>query len=103
MHSKDIKTGGKALEDAEKVLIMIHGRGASAQDILTLASHLHVQEYALLAPQATNHTWYPFSFMAPTEQNEPWLTSALDVLADLVQDIVEKGIKKENIYFLGFS
>lgn len=103
MHSKDIKTGGKALEDADKVLIMIHGRGASAQDILTLATHLHVQEYALLAPKATNHTWYPFSFMAKNEQNEPWLTSALDILAELVRDVVDRGIKNENIYFLGFS
>lgn len=103
MHSKDIKIGGRAIEDADKALIMIHGRGASAQDILRLAPHLSVEDYALLAPQATNHTWYPFSFMAKREKNKPWLTSALDILAELVQDIVDKGIKKENIYFLGFS
>lgn len=103
MHSKNIRISGKALEDADKALIMIHGRGAGAQDILRLAPHLSVEDYVLLAPQATNHTWYPFSFMAPTEQNEPWLTSALDILAELVRDIVDSGIKKENIYFLGFS
>ena len=103
MHSLNIRTAGNAIEDADKALIMIHGRGASAQDILRLASHLPVEDYALLAPQATNHTWYPFSFMAPTEQNEPWLTSALDLLAELVQDMVDKGIETENIYFLGFS
>src|SRR5690606_17973156 len=103
MHSKNIRISGKALEDADKALIMVHGRGARAEDILRLAPHLSVEDYALLAPQATNHTWYPFSFMAPTEQNEPWLTSALDLLAELVQDIVDRGIKNENIYFLGFS
>lgn len=103
MHSLNIQTAGKALEDAEKALIMIHGRGASAGDILRLAPHLSVQDYALLAPQATNHTWYPFSFMAKPEQNEPWLTSALNVLGELVQGIVDQGIQKENIYFLGFS
>lgn len=103
MHSLNIQTAGKALEEAEKVLIMIHGRGASAGDILRLAPHLSVDDYALLAPQATHHTWYPFSFMAKPEQNEPWLTSALDVLGELVQGLVDKGIQKENIYFLGFS
>ena len=103
MHNLNIKTAGKAVEDAEKALIMIHGRGASAEDILRLAPHLSVLDYALLAPQATNHTWYPFSFMAKPEQNEPWLSSALDVLGELVQGIVDKGISKENIYFLGFS
>src|SRR5690554_7389877 len=103
MHSLKIQAAGKALEDAEKVLIMIHGRGASAADILRLAPHLHVQDYALFAPQATDHTWYPFSFMAKPEQNQPWLTSALEVVEKLVQELVDKGIKKENIYFLGFS
>ena len=103
MHSLNIQTAGKALEEAEKVLIMIHGRGASAGEILRLAAHLSVDDYALLAPQATHHTWYPFSFMAKPEQNEPWLTSALDVLGGLVQELVDKGIQKENIYFLGFS
>ena len=103
MHSKDIKTAGKALVDAEKVLIMIHGRGASSEDILRLAPHLHVQDYALMAPQATNHTWYPFSFMAKPEQNEPWLSSTLALLKELVNEVIDQGILSENIYFLGFS
>jgi len=103
MHSLNIWTAGNAIEDADKVLIMIHGRGASAQDILKLGLHLHVPKYALLAPQATNHTWYPFSFMAKAAQNEPWLTSALDTVTQLVQEVLDKGIKSENIYFLGFS
>jgi len=103
MHKKNIQSAGKSLKEAEKVLIMVHGRGANARDILGLASHLNVPEYALLAPEATNNTWYPYSFMAKPEQNEPWLTSALDLLREVVGDVTEQGIAAENIYFLGFS
>lgn len=103
MHSKNIQTAGKSLKEAEKVLIMVHGRGANAQDILGLASHLNVANYSLLAPQATDHTWYPYSFMAKPEQNEPWLSSALDVLKGIVDDVTKQGIAAKNIYFLGFS
>lgn len=103
VHQKNIQAAGKAINDAKKALIMIHGRGADAQDILGLASSLNVSEYALLAPQATNHTWYPYSFMAKPGQNEPWLSSALDLLKELVDEVTEKGITAENIYFLGFS
>jgi len=103
MHSLNFQKAGAAIEEADKALLMVHGRGGSAEDILRLASHLHTEDYALLAPQATNRTWYPFSFMATPEQNEPWLTSALDILAELVEQLVETGFKKENIYFLGFS
>ena len=103
MHSKNIQSAGRSLKEADKVLIMIHGRGANALDILGLASHLNVAEYALLAPQATNNTWYPYSFMAKPEQNEPWLSSALDLLQAVVDDIIKQGIAAENIYFLGFS
>ncbi len=103
MHSKNIQSAGRSLKEADKVLIMIHGRGANALDILGLASHLNVAGYALLAPQATNNTWYPYSFMAKPEQNEPWLSSALDLLQAVVDDIIKQGIAAENIYFLGFS
>lgn len=103
MHRKQIVPAGKALTEAQKVLIMVHGRGGSAEDILSLSQYLNVTDYALLAPQATNHSWYPLSFLAPPAQNEPWLSSALDVLAELVTDITSQGIPKENIYFLGFS
>lgn len=103
MHLKDIKTAGKPLAEAKKALIMIHGRGGSAEDILSLASHLQVQDYALLAPQASNHTWYPYSFLAPPAQNEPGFSSALQVLAEMEKDLNEQGISAEQIYFLGFS
>ncbi|SFM66494.1 phospholipase/carboxylesterase [Chitinophaga sp. YR627] len=103
MHTKNIITAGKKTTEAKKALIMIHGRGGSAEDILTLANYLNVKDYALLAPQATGHTWYPYSFLMPPAQNEPWLSSALSVLKEVVDDVVADGIAAENIYFLGFS
>lgn len=103
LHPKKIVTAGKKPEEAKKALIMIHGRGANANDILSLADYLHVKDFALLAPEATNNTWYPYSFMAPASQNEPWLSSALHLIKDMVSDINAKGITSENIYFLGFS
>ncbi|WP_127132558.1 alpha/beta hydrolase [Pseudoflavitalea rhizosphaerae] len=103
MHTKQVVTAGKPLSEAASAIIMIHGRGADASGILSMAEYLPVQEFAQLAPQATNHTWYPYSFMAPVEENEPWLSSAIQVLDEVVIDIVSAGIKKENLYFLGFS
>ncbi|MBW8682736.1 alpha/beta hydrolase [Chitinophaga rhizophila] len=103
MHKKNIITAGKKTTEAAKALIMIHGRGGSAEDILSLANYLNVKDYALLAPQAAGNTWYPYSFLMPPAQNEPWLSSALSVLKELVEDVVADGIQPENIYFLGFS
>jgi phospholipase/carboxylesterase len=103
MHTKNIITAGKELNKNSKVLIMLHGRGGSAKDILSLSSHLEVKDFALLAPQATNNTWYPYSFLAPPSQNEPWLSSALNLLKELLDELKNKSIPTENIYFLGFS
>ena len=82
---------------------MLHGRGASAQDILRLTPYLNIEEFAVLAPQATNNTWYPYSFLVSRTQNEPWLSSALDLITEIVKDINDAGIPKNQIYFLGFS
>ncbi len=103
MHQKNLVVTGKKISDANRVLIMIHGRGGSAEDILSLSNYLKVREYALLAPQATNNTWYPHSFMAPPVQNEPWLSSALQLLKDVVHDATASGIALDQVYFLGFS
>ena len=103
MHIKNIQSAGKNLQEAEKALIMVHGRGANAADILSLASYLNVSDFALLAPQATGNTWYPYSFMAIPEQNQPWLDSALTFLRETVNEIEQQGISAQNIYFLGFS
>jgi phospholipase/carboxylesterase len=103
MHSKQLVTAGKPLPDASSAIIMIHGRGADAADILSLASYIPVKDFAQLAPQATNHTWYPYSFMAPAEENEPWLSSAIGIIDEIVNDVIDAGIGRENIYLLGFS
>lgn len=103
MHTKKIISAGKELTNDSKVLIMLHGRGGSAEDILSLSSYLNVNDFTLLAPQASNNTWYPYSFLAPPSQNEPWLSSALDLLKELLEELKNEGVKNENIYFLGFS
>lgn len=102
-HQLHIVYSGKPLEQAQKALIMLHGRGADAESILSLSRLLNVADYALLAPQATNHTWYPRSFLAPVTENEPWLSSALNVVEQILGTALEAGIKTEHVYFLGFS
>lgn len=103
MHKKQVVTAGKKISDAKKALIMTHGRGGSAEDILSLANYLSIDDFALLAPQATNNTWYPYSFLVKPSENEPWLSSAFDLLEEVVKDIHAAGIGNTNIYFLGFS
>lgn len=103
MHQKNIIKAGKELSSKNKVLIMLHGRGGSAKDILSLSLHLKVKDFTLIAPQATNNTWYPYSFLAPPLQNEPWLSSSLGLLKKLIDDLYSKGIPSDNIYFSGFS
>lgn len=103
MHKKELHTAGKDIKKAKKVLILLHGRGSTAEDILELHSHLPLDDFALIAPQATNQTWYPYSFLAPVEENEPWLSSALDLLGEIVKDLMKKGFDSREIYLLGFS
>lgn len=103
MHEKKIYTAGKELKPGNKVLILLHGRGGSAEDIVSLAGYLNVSDFTLIAPEATNNTWYPFSFLAPPSQNEPWLSSALDLVNDIVNNLKDQGIQSENIFFAGFS
>ena len=102
-HSKQISIGGIPAANAKAALIMIHGRGASADGIVQLASRLNVKDMALYAPQATNNSWYPYSFMAPVQENEPALSSALDVIDQVVDQVIADGISEDKIYFLGFS
>ena len=103
MHSKKIYSAGKNITEATKALVMAHGRGAFAEDILSLAGYFNLKDFALVAPQATNNTWYPYSFLTPPKQNEPWLSSALNILSEVVADINFAGISTKQIYFLGFS
>ena len=102
MHRKNILTAGKKIGESGRALIMIHGRGSSAANILSLATHLKVNDYTLIAPDATNNTWYPYSFLEPPSRNEPWLSSALALLSEIVNDLT-KAINRNIISFLGFS
>ena len=72
-----VRTAGRDIADAAAVMILIHGRGATAESILQLAAELDRDDFAYLAPQAAGFTWYPQSFLAPIEENEPYLSSAL--------------------------
>lgn len=103
MHNLQYITAGKDIDAAEKAMILLHGRGGSAEDILSLADALPVHDFALFAPRAAGHSWYPSSFMAPLSNNEPWLTSALVVVGQLVAHILSEGIAADHIWFAGFS
>jgi phospholipase/carboxylesterase len=102
-HQKQIIEAGTPPGEAAKAAILLHGRGASAQDILSLRHHLKLDGMALYAPQASRNSWYPYSFMAPEAHNQPALGSALQQLADLVAAIGKAGISPENLYLFGFS
>jgi phospholipase/carboxylesterase len=102
MHEELIIYAGNKI-NAKKALIMLHGRGANAEDILSLAENLDVTDYLLAAPQASGNSWYPNSFLANPKNNEPWLSSALDLIHIIEVGLIKQGIKKEKIYFLGFS
>lgn len=102
-HTKNIITAGVPVAEAKKAVIFIHGRGASAEDILSLNNHLKISDATFFAPQATNNSWYPYSFMAPVKENQPALDSALDIIRELLADIQVAGIPQEQIYFVGFS
>jgi predicted esterase len=95
--------GGAPLETAAGALIAIHGRGAGAEDIIALAREVAPSDVAILAPQAAGNTWYPYRFLEPTERNEPYLSSALRIVANLIAQLGERGIPPERIALLGFS
>ena len=103
MHKRNILEGGLPVEEAAKVMIMIHGRGADARSIMDMKDYLNLNNFALLAPQATSSTWYPYSFLSPVDSNEPWLSSAIHIVHSLIDDVTGKGIPAENIYLMGFS
>jgi len=98
-----VARGGPALDEARAALVLVHGRGATAESILTLTRELDLVSVAFLAPQAAGNTWYPHSFLAPIESNEPGISSGLRRLAALVEEIEEAGIPAERLALLGFS
>jgi len=98
-----IALAGQALEQAQAALILLHGRGADAPSILLLAEELFHPAYAYLAPQAAGNSWYPYTFLAPVERNEPWLSSALARVGAVVALVDAAGIPAERIVLGGFS
>jgi phospholipase/carboxylesterase len=98
-----ILTAGAPVAGARGAVITLHGRGASADDIIGLSDHLGQDDIAYFAPQAAGSVWYPQRFMEPRALNEPWLGSALGIVHSLVDDIMGAGIPRERIVLLGFS
>ncbi len=94
---------GPSPRDARLVAILLHGRGASAEDILGLADRFSATDIAYAAPQAAGSTWYPHSFLKPLQQNEPWLGSALLVIEGLIEEVQQQGVSAERLVLMGFS
>ena len=101
--NQPVLAAGDKLEEAQAAMLMVHGRGASAQDILSLSTELDMPGFAYLAPQAAAGTWYPYRFLEPVEVNEPWLSSALRQLEQVLDIIKNAGIPADRTILLGFS
>ncbi|MDQ4076846.1 MAG: alpha/beta hydrolase [Chloroflexota bacterium] len=98
-----IRVAGVPLEEAEAAAILVHGRGATAQSILTLVPEIAQEGFVYLAPQAANNTWYPNSFLAPIPTNEPGISSGIARLASLVEQAETAGIPAKRVMLIGFS
>lgn len=101
--NQPVLRAGQPLSEARAAVILVHGRGATAENILELADYLPHPSLAYLAPQAAGNTWYPYSFLMPMEQNEPYLSSALARLAALLAEVERAGIPAERVVLAGFS
>jgi predicted esterase len=84
-------------------MILVHGRGASAEDILGVAAELRLDDVLYVAPQAADHTWYPYSFLTPMERNEPGLTSGLRRISTLIEELKGEGLATDRVGLMGFS
>ena len=100
---QSISSSGMPLAQAAGALILAHGRGGSAADMLGLAELVAPRRTVCLAPRASDHTWYPYRFTEPVARNEPYLSSALSVLGELVDRLIAGGLPPERIALLGFS
>lgn len=98
-----VLAAGAPLDLARAAAIMLHGRGGSAEDILSLAAELGFDDIAYLAPQAANHTWYPYSFLSDLAQNEPHLGNALGVVGVTLDHLAREGFPAERVALIGFS
>ena len=98
-----VYAAGISLGEAKAAVVMIHGRGATAESILTLESVIDRPDVAYLAPQAAGNTWYPYSFLMPLDQNEPGISSAMAALEHVLASIEGAGIPADRTVLLGFS
>jgi predicted esterase len=98
-----VATSGRPLEESRGAAVMMHGRGRDTDDILGVAERVDEETFAYVAPAAEGNSWYPYSFMEPTQENEPRLSYALEVLDDTVNGLAERGIPKREIVLAGFS
>jgi predicted esterase len=98
-----VRQAGPSLSEARAAMVLIHGRGATAESILTLVPALDHAGFAYLAPQASGNTWYPYSFLAPIEQNEPGISSGMAAIDEIVSKVEDAGIPRERTILLGFS
>jgi predicted esterase len=98
-----VRVAGTPLRGARLAMVMVHGRGASAESILELAPALAMDGVAFLAPQAGGGAWYPYGFMSPIERNEPGITSGMLCIGRVIEHIAEAGIPAERTLLLGFS
>jgi phospholipase/carboxylesterase len=101
--SFDVARAGTPLANARMAMILLHGRGATAESMLPLTAAFAQPNLAYLAPQAPDQTWYPYSFLAPHEQNEPALSRALAIVQDLLDGVAQENIRLERTVLLGFS
>src|SRR5262245_19056136 len=98
-----LAVAGAPLKDARAAFVMLHGRGDRAEDILSLAGEFRQADLAYLAPQAPGDTWYPLSFLAPLEQNEPYLSRSLAIVDTVVRDLDGRGLTSDRVVLMGFS
>ncbi len=89
--------------DARVSVILVHGRGASAADMLSLAEEFGVPDVAYVAPQAAGQTWYPSSFLSPIANNEPAVTSAMRLVQGLMATLGDEGVARDRVVLIGFS
>ena len=104
MHtSKNTLYAGTELAQADKAIVLLHGRGGSPQDLLDLSRHLDLPGFALVAPAATQQSWYPLSFLAPEQSNQPWLNSALELVHETLEYLETQVGDSKKIHLMGFS
>lgn len=98
-----VETATTDLSEASAAVVLLHGRGARATGMLDFAQEFDADDVAYLAPQAARATWYPRSFLAPVADNEPWLSSALAKVGDVLETVVDAGLPPARTAFVGFS